>query len=128
MADVFVIGNVYQGTATAGAATPSDPHFQICSIVNINASNNLEATFWINQNGERVDSNLGSASYRIRDKAGAAVSGLTQASIAPDVNGYFHITPVSAALIYDLTHYTMEIEIPVDGVERASSIGLVVGE
>lgn len=127
MAGIFTASNAYQGTFTPGTVV-SDPHFQMCAIANLNASNQLETTFWINRNGERVDSNLGTAAYRIRDKVGNLVSGLAQTGITPDVNGYFHITPVLASLIYDLTHYTMEIEIDVDGVERASSIGLVIGD
>lgn len=127
MADIFVQNGAYQGTYIPGSVEV-DPQMQICAIANINASNQLEATFWINMNGSRVDSNLGSASYRIRDKDGVSVSGLTESGIAADVNGYYQITPVSAALIYDLTHFVMEIEIPVDGVETASSIGLVIGE
>lgn len=127
MADIFTQSSVYQGTFVIGTVT-SDPHFQICAVANINASNQFECSFWVNQNGQRIDSNLGSASYRIRDKSGSLVSGMAQASVSPDVNGYYHITAVSAALIYDLTHYLMEIEIPVDGVEIASSIGLVNGE
>lgn len=127
MADIYTQSQAYQGTFVIGTVV-SDPHFQICAVGNLNASNQFECTFWINRNGDRVDSNLGNASYRIRDKAGALVSGMSQVSVAPDVNGYFLITPVSAALIYDLAHYIMEIEIPVDGVEKASSIGLVSKE
>jgi len=127
MSDIFTNSTAYQGTYTPGTVVV-DPTFQICAIANINASNQLEASFWINRNGERVDSNLGLASYTVRDKAGTAVSGLSQANISPDINGYFHITPVAAALIYDLTHYVMEISIPVDGVGKTSSIGIVIGE
>ncbi len=127
MADILTASNVYQGTFTPGTIE-ADAHFQVCAIASINASNQLQATVWVNKNGERVDSNLGNMDYRIRDKAGAAVSGLTQTGVAPDVNGYFHITPVLASLIYDLTHYTMEMEIDVDGVEVASSIGIVIGD
>lgn len=127
MADIFTQSSAYQGTFVSGTVETA-PHFQICAIANINASNQFESTFWINQNGERVDSDLGNASYRIRDKDGALVSGMSEVSVTPDVNGYFQITPVSAALIYDLTHYVMEIDIPVDGVGISSSIGLVNGE
>lgn len=125
MADIFS-QQAYQGTFVIGTVT-SDPHFQICATANINASNQFECSFWINENGDRVDSDLGNAAYRIRDKAGVLVAGLAQASVAPDVNGYFHITAVSAALLYDLNHYILEIEIPIDGVEHAASIGLVSG-
>jgi hypothetical protein len=127
MADIFTASNVYQGTASPGAVQSTEIH-QVCANANINASNQLEATFWILRNGVRVDSNLGQASYRLRDKAGNVVSGVSQTGINPDVNGYFHIAAVSAALIYDLTHYVLEIEIPIDGVEYASAIGMVNGE
>lgn len=127
MADIFTASNSYQGTASPGAVDPTIIH-QVCANANINASNQFEATFWILRNGVRVDSNLGQASYRLRDKAGALVSGVAQVGIVPDVNGYFHIAAVSAALIYDLTHYVLEVEIPIDGVEYASAIGLVNGE
>ena len=127
MADILTASNVYQGTFTPGTIV-SEAHYQVCAIASINASNQLQATVWVNQNGERVNSNLGNMNYRIRDKAGALVSGLTQTGVTPDINGYYHITPVLASLIYDLTHYTMEIEIDVDGVDVGSSIGLVVGE
>lgn len=127
MADIFTASNVYQGTASPGAVDTTEIH-QICANANINASNQFEATFWILRNGVRVDSNLDNASYRLRDKAGALVSGIAQTGIVPDVNGYYHIAAVSAALIYDLTHYVLEIEIPIDGVEYASAIGLVNGE
>lgn len=127
MPDILVSSTSYQGTFLVGTVE-SDPIFQICAVANINASNLFESSFWITRNGLRVDSDLGNAAYRIRDKTGALVSGLSASSVAPDSNGYFHITPVSAALLYDLNHYIMEIEIPVDGVEKASSIGLVHNE
>lgn len=127
MADIFTSSSAYQGTFVSGTVE-TDPHFQVCAIANINASNQFECSFWINQNGERVTSDLGSASYLVRDKAGTAVSGLAQGSVTADSNGYYHVTAVSAALIYDLTHYLLEIVIPIDGVPHESSIGIVVGE
>lgn len=127
MSDIFTSSGAYQGTFESGTVEV-DPIFQICAVANINASNQLEISFWINQNGERVDSNLGTGQYRIRDKAGALVSGMSQVGIAADVNGYFHATAISAPLLYDLTHFLLEIEIDVDGIERSGSIGLVRGE
>lgn len=127
MADIFTQSSAYQGTFVAGTVEV-DPVFQICAVANINASNQLEVSFWINQNGERVDSNLNTADYRVRDKAGALISGMSQTGITADVNGYYHTTPVAAPLLYDLTHFILEIDIDVDGVERTASIGLVRGE
>lgn len=127
MADIFTSSSAYQGTFVPGTVE-FEEHFQVCAIANINASNEFEATFWLNRHGARVESDLGNASYRVRDKAGALVSGLASGSLAPDSNGYFKTVPASAAGIYDLSHYVLEIEIPVDGVSVGSSIGLVVGE
>lgn len=127
MADIFTSSSAYQGTFVVGSFT-SDPHFQICAIANITASQHLKISFWINQNGLRLDANLGNADYRIRDSSGALISGLAQVGVAPDVNGYFHPTPVAAASIYDLEHYILEVDIPVEGISKSSSIGLVRGE
>lgn len=85
----------------------------------INAGNQLEATFWSTLNGVLVDPTiLGTASYQIYDKSGNAVVGLTQTGITPDVQGLFHTTPISAALLTDLTHYTAKITIEVAGLDR----------
>lgn len=127
MADIFTASNAYHGTFVTGTIE-SEPVFQICAVANINASNLLEITFWVNENGSRLDSNLGQASYIIRDKTGAAVAGLTESGLAADINGYYQTTAITAANIYDLNHYVLEISIAVDGVEKNSSIGLVRGE
>ncbi len=127
MADFLTQSQAYQGTFQPGTIEV-DPIFQICAVANINASNQLEVTVWANKNGQRIDSDLGVMNFRMRDKAGALVSGVSGSGVMPDINGYFHITPVSAAGIYDLTHYIFEVEIDVDGVEVSGSIGLVRGE
>lgn len=126
MADFYSRSVAYQGTFQAGTVEVAS-HFQICASANINAANQLECSFWILENGERVDSNLGLGSYRIRDKVGALVSGLAEANISPDSNGYFHTAPVSAALLYDLNHYLLEIDIPVNNIGRTATIGLANG-
>lgn len=127
MADIFTSSSAYQGTFIPGTVE-FESLFQVCAVANINAANQFECTFWVNAQGNRVDSNLGNAIYRVRDKDGNAVAGLTESNIAADVNGYYQITPVSAALLYDLTHYVLEIELAVDGQAVESSIGLVNGE
>lgn len=127
MANIYTQSSAYQGTFVAGTIEV-DKVYQICAVANINASNQLEISFWINENGERIDSDLNDASYFIRDKDGDLVSGMTETGLSADVNGYYHTAPVLAPLIYDLTHYILEISIDVDGVERTGSIGLVRGE
>lgn len=126
MADIFS-QQAYHGTFTPGT-TEFEEHYQLCMVANINASNMLEATFWVNVHGNKADTNLSSALYRIRDKNGTLVSGLTESGIVPDVNGYFQITPISAALIYDLSHYVFEVELSVDDQPVEASVGLVIGE
>jgi len=127
MADIFTQSSAYHGTFLSGSIHV-DAHYQVCAIANISASNNFECTFWILENGERVDSNLGTGSFVVRDKTGAAVPGVSGSSITPDVNGYYHSTPVSALAIIDLNHYLLEIDLSIDGVSKTASIGLVVGD
>ncbi len=93
----------------------------------INASNQLEATFWATINDELADPTLlGTASYQVYDKAGVAVVGLTQTGITPDVQGLFHTTAVSAVLLTDLTHYTTKITIEVAGQDRTTVKGFTL--
>lgn len=90
----------------------------------INASNQLEATLWSTINDQLTDvALLGNASYEIYDKLGNAVVGLSESGITPDVNGFYHTTPVSAALLADLTHYTAKITINVAGADRVVAKG-----
>lgn len=127
MADIYTASNVYQGTFELGTVETT-PLFQICATADISAANQFECTFWLNKNGLRQDSDLGDASFRIRDKTGAQLSGMEETGITPDSNGYFRVTPLLANLIFDLNHYLLEIEIPYEGVEKAATIGLVNGE
>lgn len=127
MPEILTASSAYQGTFVIGTVE-TEPTMQVCAVGSINASNQFECTFWINKNGELLDSNLGTAEYKIRDKSGALVSGMAQTGIAPDINGYFRITPVLAPLIYDLTHYVIEISVSAEGSEHKSAIGLGIGE
>lgn len=127
MANILTSSFSYQGTFIPGTITVA-PVYQVCAVANINASNQLEATIWLNINGQRLDNDLITTQYTIRDKNGTAVSGLNQTGIAPDINGFFKITPVSAALLTDLTHFVMDISIGTDDGEVVGSVGLVRGE
>jgi hypothetical protein len=92
------------------------------AVFSINASNQLRATFWATKNNQLLSGSiLGTASYQIYDASGNPVAGLTQSGITADANGYFHITPVLATLITDLTHYTAKITISVAGLNRVST-------
>ncbi len=92
----------------------------------INASNQLQATFWLEYDSNVEISGLGTANYIVYDVNGNAVAGLTQTGITPDVNGRFHITPVSAALLTDLTHYSVKVGILSHGIERVAYKGFTL--
>lgn len=95
-------------------------------IFSINAANQLQATLWATENGLSTTNLLGNANYTVYDAAGIAISGMTQSGISADVNGRFHITPISAAALLDLTHYSVKIGIVVDGVERVAYKGFTL--
>lgn len=104
--------------------TPGTTTYTCRATFSINALNQLEATFWSTINDQLTDPTLlGTASYIIYDKLGVAVAGLTQTGITPDVNGFFHTTPVSAVLLTDLSHYTAKITIEIAGQDRTVAKG-----
>ena len=92
----------------------------------INSANQLQATLWLEHDGAVETTSLGSANYTIYDVNGNAVSGLTQTGITADVNGRFHITPVSATLLTDLTHYSAKVGIVANGIERIAYKGFTL--
>lgn len=92
----------------------------------INASNQLQATFWLEYDSNIEISGLGTANYTVYDVNGTAVAGLTQSGITADVNGRFHITPVSATLLTDLTHYSVKVGIVSHGIERVAYKGFTL--
>lgn len=104
--------------------TPGTTTYTCRATFSINALNQLEATFWSTINDQLTNPLLlGTASYIIYDKLGVAVAGLTQSGITADVNGFFHITPVSAILLTDLSHYTAKITIQIAGQNRTVAKG-----
>lgn len=103
------------------------PSYSSHAQFSINASNQLLGTLWATADGViRSGASLGSANYTVYDASGTAVAGLTQSGITADSNGRFIITPVSAILLTDLTHYSVKIGIIVDGVERISYRGFTL--
>ena len=92
----------------------------------INALNQLQATLWLEYDGDVAITGLGNANYTVYDVNGNAVSGLTQSGITSDVNGRFHITPVSATLLTDLTHYNVKVGILYNGIERIAYKGFTL--
>lgn len=92
----------------------------------INASNQLQATFWVEYDSNIEKVGLGAASYTVYDVNGTAVAGLTESGLTADINGRFHITPVSATLLTDLTHYSVKVAVITHGVERVSYKGFTL--
>ena len=92
----------------------------------INASNQLQATFWLESESGVETSALGTANYTVYDVNGVAVAGLSQSGITSDGNGRFQITPVSAILLTDLTHYSVKVGIVAHGVERIAYKGFTL--
>lgn len=126
--DFFVENNFIMSTAEANASTISTPVIEPRGVFSLNASNQLQATFWIVQDGVLVQSNLGTASYQIYDKDGVAITGLTQSGISPDGGSLYKTTPVAATLMYDLSHYTAKVTITYDTVNYLNVLGLTIGE
>lgn len=103
------------------------PRYETKAVFSINGANQLQATIWaVGDNLVVSGSRLGQANYTVYDSSGVAVVGLTQSGITADVNGRFLITPASATLLTDLTHYTVKIGIVIDGVERVSYKGFTL--
>lgn len=93
----------------------------------INASNQLQGSLWITSNGEHVTTGLDTASFTIYDKNSNAI-GISQSGITADSEGFFKITPVSAAPILDLTHYVVKVSIGLNDQVHSGVLFLGVAE
>jgi hypothetical protein len=127
MPTFFVENNIIQGTASPDTPIISDPVFEPIGSFAINASNQIIGKLWITKNGQKMYTNLGTASYQFIDSLGNPVSGVTQSGIVADVNGDFIITPVSAGNILDLSHYTVKVDISAESLLRRGQMGVPVG-
>lgn len=105
-----------------------EPKHEVKSVFSINALNQLQATFWLATDDAQIITNgtLGTASYTVYDSSGNAVVGLTQSGITADVNGRFQISPVSATLLTDLTHYTVRVAIIYKNFEHVAYKGFTL--
>jgi hypothetical protein len=102
------------------------PQYEPRAVFSVNASNELQGSIWVVKDNQKMTSNLGLASYAIRNRLGALV-GISESGIT-QTNGYFQITPVLATALVDFNHYTVDVSIEADGVVRTGVVGLVVGE
>jgi hypothetical protein len=103
------------------------PEYEPRAVFSINAANQLQATMWVTKNGEQLSSSLGTASFSIYDKDGNPV-GISQTGLTADVNGLYKSTPVSAASLTDLTHYTALFSVTADSVVRKGAVGITIAE
>lgn len=85
-------------------------------------NNLLYLTFTMHVNGQQVKTNLGDAEYRVFNRAGTLVAGLSQTGISPNAEGIFVATPVSAGSLLDLNHYEFEVTINYQGIDRVAMI------
>lgn len=127
MANFLVENNILQGTATPATPIISDPSYEVRGVFSLNASNQLQATFWITKNGQLMQSDVTVASYSIFDKDGVAI-GIGESGITPDANWQFITTPVNGSSILDLTHYVAKVTINGDGTNRTGYLGITLGE
>jgi hypothetical protein len=97
--------------------------YEVKGQFSINALNQLQATFWVAYDSSVEIAGLGTASYQIYDANGVTVSGLNESGLIADGNGRFKITPVSATLLTDLTHYSAKITVDVNGIDRIAYKG-----
>lgn len=118
----LVANNFMQnGADSLGAVTNI---YESWSVFSINTIGQLQGTLWLEKNGQRVTTALGTASYQFYDKTGAAVAGLSQSNISADGNGQFIITAVSSPNIQSLNHYVVKISIMYGGEMRESYRGV----
>lgn len=94
----------------------------------INTSNQLQGTIWVLKNSilaKTGNAVMGTASYQVYDKNGAAVVGMSESGIAADANGQYKITPIASTLSKTLDHYMVKISVTVDGAIREGYEALI---
>lgn len=128
MASDFLINNNFLLTPVG----PNNPivvgnTYEPRALFSINASNRLQGTLWIVKNGVQLVSDLGIASFIIRDQDGNDI-GIAETNLLADANGLYQITPVLADVIQDLTHYTIELNILAESQVRRGVVGITLGE
>lgn len=128
MALNFLVNNNFL-YSPAGSIAPIvvNSNYEPRAIFSINASNQLQGTFWVTKDSQQMTSNLGTLSFVIRDQDGLTI-GITESGLAADVNGFYYMTPVLADAIQDLTHYTVEITVVADTQSRKGVIAIALGE
>ena len=127
MPNFLINNNFYIPTANPATPVITAPIYESRAVFSINAANQLQGTIWVVKNGVQQASNLGTASYIIRDKDGNTI-GISESGIIADGNGLYHITPVLATPIQDLTHYTVELLVSAESQNRRGVVAITLGE
>jgi hypothetical protein len=123
----LVENNVLIPTSTSPVSTVADVYQSKCSIA-INANNAFYGTFWLEQNGQLQINNLGAASYVVYDADRNDIPLLQETALTANADGFFRLTPQSAADLIDLTHFFIKVSIYFDGSLRESVWGFNLGE
>ena len=127
MTDFFINNNFFQPTADISQPAIAEDQIEARAVFSINASNELEGTAWIVKNGQHSRDNLGPLSYNIKNKDGVSI-GISQSSINPDAAGLYKLNAISAFLLQDLTHYTVEIQALFENKDIYGVVAITLGE
>lgn len=90
--------------------------------------NMLYLNFFLHVNGQQVKTSLGDAEYRVFNRSGSLVSGLSQTGMSANAEGIYTATAVSAASLLDLNHYLVEVTIAYGGTDRVAMVPIGVVE
>lgn len=90
--------------------------------------NMLYLNFFLHVNGQQVKTNLGDAEYRVFNRSGSLVAGLSQVGMTANAEGIYTATAVSAASMLDLNHYLVEVTIGYSGTDRVAMVPVGVVE
>ena len=103
------------------------PVYEVHGVFSLDTENKMRATFWTTANDELITTGarLGTASYQVYDKTGAAVVGMSESGLTADSNGYYKITPVASQLVTDLAHYVVKVTATVDNISRTNTLPIM---
>lgn len=125
MADQFYYNNAYFAGSDAVGETAEIYEPRCGASID---SNLLYLNFFLHVNGQQVKSNLGDAEYRVFNRSGGLVAGLSETGISADAEGIYTAASVSAANLLDLNHYLVEVTISYGGSDRVALIPVGVVE
>lgn len=104
----------------------SSDFYEVQGAFVLGLNNQFQGTMWILKNSVLgTGATLGTASYQVYDKTGAAVIGMGQTGIVADANGQFKITPVTSSLNQSLDHYVVKVDITMDSQVRTGYVPML---